>query len=125
MLRGYLIRLTREYTDGGMDSHAGKENRCHPMKNGGYCYQHYQMLFSANVRSAVHVSMGEAGVTFALSFAAFAKKYFMLSLTPMGCSPTLQEARGYRKLITVPRVLSSTVTNPSTSEILNEETGTV
>jgi len=22
MLRGYLIRLTREYTDGGMDSHA-------------------------------------------------------------------------------------------------------
>jgi len=21
-LRGYLIRLTREYTDGGMDSHA-------------------------------------------------------------------------------------------------------
>jgi hypothetical protein len=28
--------------------------------------------------------MGEAGVTFALSFAVFAKKYFILSLTPMG-----------------------------------------
>jgi hypothetical protein len=25
MLRGYLIRLTREYTDGGMDSHAEEE----------------------------------------------------------------------------------------------------
>ena len=25
MLRGYLIRLTREYTDGGMDSHAEQE----------------------------------------------------------------------------------------------------
>jgi|GEM_PF-2286621 len=25
MLRGYLIRLTREYTDGGMDSHADEE----------------------------------------------------------------------------------------------------
>jgi len=24
-LRGYLIRLTREYTDGGMDSHAEEE----------------------------------------------------------------------------------------------------
>jgi hypothetical protein len=27
MLRGYLIRLTREYTDGGMDSHAEEEKR--------------------------------------------------------------------------------------------------
>ena len=25
MLRGYLIRLTREYTDGGMDSHAEED----------------------------------------------------------------------------------------------------
>jgi hypothetical protein len=25
MLRDYLIRLTREYTDGGMDSHAAEE----------------------------------------------------------------------------------------------------
>ena len=25
MLRDYLIRLTREYTDGGMDSHAEEE----------------------------------------------------------------------------------------------------
>jgi len=25
ILRGYLIRLTREYTDGGMDSHAEEE----------------------------------------------------------------------------------------------------
>jgi hypothetical protein len=24
-LRGYLIRLTREYTDGGMDSHAEED----------------------------------------------------------------------------------------------------
>jgi hypothetical protein len=37
------------------------------------------MLFRANVRSAVHVSMGEAGVTFALFFAAFAKKYSFLA----------------------------------------------
>jgi hypothetical protein len=36
--------------------------------------------------------MGEAGVTFALSLAAFAKKYFILSLTPMGCNRALQYA---------------------------------
>jgi len=45
MLRGYLIRLTREYTDGGMDSHAEEEKRCHPRQTGGYCYQEYRILF--------------------------------------------------------------------------------
>jgi hypothetical protein len=30
MLRGYLIRLTREYTDGGMDSHAEEEKKPSP-----------------------------------------------------------------------------------------------
>jgi len=38
MLRGYLIRLTREYTDGGMDSHAEEEKRCHLSQNGDYCF---------------------------------------------------------------------------------------
>jgi hypothetical protein len=45
MLRGYLIRLTREYTDGGMDSHAEVEKRRHPRQNGGYCYQEHQIHF--------------------------------------------------------------------------------
>jgi hypothetical protein len=39
MLRGYLIRLTREYTDGGMDSHAEEEKRHHLRKCGVYSYQ--------------------------------------------------------------------------------------
>jgi hypothetical protein len=30
MLRGYLIRLTREYTDGGMDSPAEDEKDVNP-----------------------------------------------------------------------------------------------
>jgi hypothetical protein len=38
MLRGYLIRLTREYTDGGMDSHAEEEKGV-TKKKCGYCYQ--------------------------------------------------------------------------------------
>jgi hypothetical protein len=60
-LRGYLIRLTREYTDGGMDSHAEDEKR--------YCCEcltdtaisRSKLIFSANVRSAVRVFTGEAG----------------------------------------------------------------
>jgi hypothetical protein len=43
MLRGYLIRLTREYTDGGMDSHAEEEIVCHPRESGEYFYQRYHM----------------------------------------------------------------------------------
>ena len=39
MLRGYLIRLTREYTDGGMDSHAEEEKVAGLRENGGYGYQ--------------------------------------------------------------------------------------
>jgi len=31
-MRGYLIRLTREYTDGGMDSHAEEEKLSHKGK---------------------------------------------------------------------------------------------
>jgi hypothetical protein len=31
-----------------------------------YCYQETNFIFSANVRSAVRVFTGEAGVTFAL-----------------------------------------------------------
>ena len=42
MLRGYLIRLTREYTDGGMDSHAEEEKGVGLRENGGYCYQRCQ-----------------------------------------------------------------------------------
>jgi hypothetical protein len=40
-LRGYLIRLPREYTDGGMDSHAEEEKMVYPRENGDYCYQEY------------------------------------------------------------------------------------
>jgi hypothetical protein len=43
MLRGYLIRLTREYTDGGMDSHAEEEKGVGVRENGGYCYQRCQI----------------------------------------------------------------------------------
>jgi hypothetical protein len=66
-LCGYLIRLTRGYTDGGMDSRTEETKRGTERNIGVYCYQlHRLRFFSANVRSAVHVSMGEAGVTFAL-----------------------------------------------------------
>jgi hypothetical protein len=51
--------------DGGMDSHAEDEKSC--------CYEiltdtaisRSNLIFSANVRSAVRVFTGEAGVTFA------------------------------------------------------------
>jgi len=51
-----------------MDSHAEEENSVTQGNMGFYCYQEYQIkfFFSANVRSAVRVFTGEAGVTFAL-----------------------------------------------------------
>ncbi len=66
MLRGYLIRLTREYTDGGMDSHAEEEKGATRRKMPVAVIKIIKFIFSANVRSAVRVFTGEAGVTFAL-----------------------------------------------------------
>jgi len=57
----YLIRLTRGYTDGGMDRRPD-ENRIHiHQQKSKFFADGYLMLFRANVRSAVHVSMREAG----------------------------------------------------------------
>jgi hypothetical protein len=66
MLRGYLIRLTRGYTDGGMDSHAEEEKGVTQGKMAVTVIKSIKVVFSANVRSAVRVFTGEAGVTFAL-----------------------------------------------------------
>ena len=66
MLRGYLIRLTREYTDGGMDSHAEEEKDGTQRKMAITVIRRIKFIFRANVRSAVRVFTGEAGVTFAL-----------------------------------------------------------
>jgi hypothetical protein len=71
-LRGYLIRLTRGYTDGGMDSRAEKSCYSYSSAKNKFFADEYLRLLLANVRSAVHVSMGEAGVTFAKKIAAFA-----------------------------------------------------
>jgi len=62
MLRGYLIRLTREYTDGGMDSHAEEEKDGTQWKMAITVIRRIKFIFSANVRSAVRVFTGEAGV---------------------------------------------------------------
>ena len=67
MLRGYLIRLTREYTDGGMDSHAEEERDNGNELLAVTVINSIKLIFSANVRSAVRVFTGEAGVTFALN----------------------------------------------------------
>jgi hypothetical protein len=65
-LSAYLIRLTRGYTDGGMDSRSEGYKGTQHKEIHVYCYhQQPHLSFRANVRSAVHVSMGEAGVTFA------------------------------------------------------------
>lgn len=61
MLRGYLIRLTREYTDGGMDSHAEEEKVVTQGKMAVAVIKSIEFIFSANGRSAVHVFMREAG----------------------------------------------------------------
>ncbi len=61
MLRGYLIRLTREYTDGGMDSHAEEERNYNSGRLTATAIDSIKLIFSANGRSAVHVSMSEAG----------------------------------------------------------------
>ena len=60
-LRGYLIRLTREYTDGGMDSHAEEERGPSNEQVALSVINCIKIIFSANVRSAVRVFMGEAG----------------------------------------------------------------
>jgi hypothetical protein len=67
ILRGYLIRLTREYTDGGMDSHAEEEKWHNQGKMAVTVIRSINFIFCANVRSAVRVFTGEAGVTFALA----------------------------------------------------------
>jgi len=59
-LRVYLIRLTRGYTDGGMDSRAEEDNDVTQGNVNVFGYEKYQK-FSAKGRSAVHVSMREAG----------------------------------------------------------------
>jgi hypothetical protein len=61
MLRGYLIRLTREYTDGGMDSHAEEETGVTQGEMAFAVIKSIKVIFSANVRSAVRVFTGEAG----------------------------------------------------------------
>ncbi len=65
-LRGYLIRLTREYTAGGMDSRADEEKGVTKWNMVFTVIQSVKLVFRANVRSAVRVFTGEAGVTFAL-----------------------------------------------------------
>ena len=65
MLRGYrgpadphgfpLIRLSREYTDGGMDSHAEGEKGVTQGKMAVAVIKSIKFIFSANVRSAVRV----------------------------------------------------------------------
>jgi hypothetical protein len=54
----------------------------------------YERLLRANVRSAVHVFMGEAGVTFALSFAVLAIKCSILNLTRVGFPRTVGHSGG-------------------------------
>ena len=44
-LRGYLIRLTREYTDGGMDSRAEYEKGVTHRNMGVYCYHEKSVVF--------------------------------------------------------------------------------
>jgi hypothetical protein len=61
MLRGSLIRLTRGYTDGGMDSHAEEEKGVNQGKKTVTVIRCIKIIFSANGRSAVHVFMREAG----------------------------------------------------------------
>ncbi|MEI7948285.1 MAG: hypothetical protein WCJ02_16400, partial [bacterium] len=59
---GYLIRLTRGYTDGGMDSRSEGYKGTQHKEIHVYCYhQQHNLSFRANGRSAVHVSMREAG----------------------------------------------------------------
>jgi hypothetical protein len=65
-LRDYLIRLTREYTDGGMDSHAEEESDNSNELLATTVIKSIKLIFSTNVRSAVRVFTGEAGVTFVL-----------------------------------------------------------
>jgi hypothetical protein len=65
-LRGYLIRLTREYTDGGMDSLAEEAKGVTQGNMGVTVIKASNKSIRANVRSAVRVFTGEAGVTFAL-----------------------------------------------------------
>jgi len=60
-MRGYLIRLTREYTDGGMDSHAEEAGKNVRLIIGGVVINRNNILSCANGRSAVHVFMREAG----------------------------------------------------------------
>jgi hypothetical protein len=61
-LRGYLIRLTRGYTDGGMDSRAEEEKGFTQKASQEFTViRRVESIFSANGRSAVHVSMREAG----------------------------------------------------------------
>jgi hypothetical protein len=74
-LRGYLIRLTREYTDGGMDSHAEEEKCVGPKENGGYCYQEYQIHYQRKCslrRPCIH---GRGGRDICALLAVFAIKH--------------------------------------------------
>jgi hypothetical protein len=48
-LRGYLIRLTREYTDGGMDSRAEETKGMQKKKRNVYCCHQDQNLYSAQM----------------------------------------------------------------------------
>jgi len=58
----YLIRLTREYTDGGMDSRTVLQVFYPAWKRDvSSCIS---IKFLENVRSAVRVFTGEVGVTF-------------------------------------------------------------
>jgi hypothetical protein len=60
-LHGYLIRLTREYTDGGMDSRAEQYLISYPSAKNEFFADGYLRILRVNGRSAVHVSMREAG----------------------------------------------------------------
>jgi hypothetical protein len=73
-LRAYLIRLTREYTDGGMDSHADQIESTLQFPILYSRNQKQPTYFSSNARSAVRVFTGEAGEAFELFLAVFAVK---------------------------------------------------
>jgi hypothetical protein len=55
-----------------MDSHADEEKGGTQEKVAVTVIRSIKFIFSVNVRSAVHVSMGEAGVTFTL-FSRFSR----------------------------------------------------
>jgi hypothetical protein len=74
-LRGYLIRLTREYTDGGMDSRAEEEKGVTQGLRDVYCQQRCQIHFQRKCslrRPCIH---GRGGRDICAPIAVFALKH--------------------------------------------------